>query len=65
MKTKLILLKRNYPTEYEVHVNEISQTNNLILTTKDKDYAERLVNRFNNKKEKLWILPSKLPLSNH
>lgn len=45
---KLVLLKRNRPTEYEVHRGEIRQTHNLILTTQDKQFAEDLVNGYNN-----------------
>lgn len=45
---KLILLVRKYPTEYEIHRGEINQTKNLILTTKDKEFAERLVNGYND-----------------
>ena len=45
---KLILLVRKYPTEYEIHRGEINQTKNLILTTKDEEFAERLVNGYND-----------------
>ncbi|MEK6829057.1 MAG: hypothetical protein AABY15_02940 [Nanoarchaeota archaeon] len=45
---KLILLKRKNPVEYEVHKDEISQTKNLLLTTKDFDFAKRLVDGYNN-----------------
>lgn len=45
---KLILLKRNNPVEYEIHRGEIRQASNLLLTTKDKAFAERLVNSFND-----------------
>lgn len=45
---KLILLKRNRPLEYEIHIGEINQAKNLLLTVKDGDFAERLVNGFNN-----------------
>jgi len=44
---KLILLKRINPTEYEIHRGEIKQKANLILTTTDKEFAERLVNGYN------------------
>jgi hypothetical protein len=44
---KLILLKRINPTEYEIHRGEIRQKRNLILTTTDKEFAERLVNGYN------------------
>lgn len=44
---KLILLVRKYPLEYEIHRGEINQTKNLILTTKDKDFAEKLVKEYN------------------
>jgi len=45
---KLILLKRINPEEYEIHRGEIRQTRNIIMTTKDKDLAENIVNRYNN-----------------
>lgn len=44
---KLVLLKRKFPEEYEIHRGKIDQTKNLILTTKDKEFAERLVNSYN------------------
>ncbi len=44
----LILLERKYPTVYEIHKGKIQQANNLILTTKDKEFAERLVNGYNH-----------------
>ena len=44
---KLILLKRLHPVVYEVHKNEINQTRNLILTTSDKELAEKIVDSFN------------------
>ncbi len=44
---KLILLKRIRPEEYEVHKDEISQAHNLLITTKDKEFAERMVDGFN------------------
>ena len=44
---KLILLNRINPTEYEIHRGEINLTRNLILTTKDKELAERIVNSYN------------------
>jgi hypothetical protein len=45
---KLILLKRNRPVEYEIHRGEINQTHNLILTTQDKQFAEDLIEGYNN-----------------
>lgn len=48
---KLILLKRNRPVEYEIHRGEIKQTQNFILTTKDKTFAEDIVNGYNNLQE--------------
>lgn len=47
MPDKLVLLKRKSPEEYEVHRGKIEQTKNLILTTRDKEFAERLVNSYN------------------
>lgn len=44
----LILLERKYPTLYEIHRGKIQQSKNLILTTKDKEFAERLVDGYNN-----------------
>lgn len=44
----LILLKRESPLIYEVHRGEIRREKNIILTTKDKDFAERLVNGYNH-----------------
>jgi hypothetical protein len=44
----LILLERKYPTIYEIHRFEIKRANNLILSTHDKEFAERLVNAYNN-----------------
>jgi hypothetical protein len=44
---KLILLSRVRPVVHEVHLGSISQANNLILTTEDKAFAERLVKGFN------------------
>lgn len=48
IEDKLILLKRINPTEYEVHRNEIDRTKNLLFTTTDEDFANRIVNRFNS-----------------
>ncbi len=48
MKTKLILLKRIRPEVYEIHVNKIEQSKNLILSTKNKEFAEQMVVSFNN-----------------
>lgn len=44
----LILLERKNPTIYEIHRGKIQQTKNLILTTKDKEFAEQLVNGYNS-----------------
>lgn len=49
---KLILLVRKYPLKYEIHRGEINQTKNLILTTKDKEFAEQLVSGYNNQQNK-------------
>ena len=49
MEDKLILLKRINPIEYEIHKGEIRRAENLILTTKDKDLATKLVNCYNQK----------------
>jgi len=46
---KLILLERKDPIQYEIHRNEINQTQNLVLSTKDKAFAEKLVNTYNGK----------------
>lgn len=50
MSDKLILLERKFPTMYEIHRGQISQLKNLVLTTSDKDFAEKLVNSYNNHK---------------
>ncbi len=47
-KDYLILLERKFPTKYEIHRRCIEQTKNLILTTDDKEFAERLVNGYNH-----------------
>jgi hypothetical protein len=44
---KLVLLSRARPVEHEIHLGSVSQSNNLLLTTKDKAFAERLVKGFN------------------
>jgi hypothetical protein len=46
-KDILILLKRKYPTEYEIHRGEIVQGRNLVLTTTDLEFAEKLVKNYN------------------
>jgi len=51
MEDKLILLKRINPTEYEIHRYVIDRTRNLILTTTDKKFAEKLVKSYNKPKE--------------
>ena len=43
----LILLERKFPTVYEIHRIEIRRAENLLLTTTDKEFAERLVNAYN------------------
>lgn len=43
----LILLERKFPTVYEIHRKEIRRAENLILTTTDKEFAERLVDAYN------------------
>lgn len=50
MEEKLILLENNVKGEivYEVHRNEIHREKNIILTTKDKEFAQRLVDGYNN-----------------
>lgn len=47
MEDKLILLKRQFPTEYEIHRYEINQARNLVLTTTDLEFAQRLVDSYN------------------
>ena len=47
-KDSLVLLKRKFPTEYEIHMGHVEQTKNLLLTTRDKEFAERLVNGYNH-----------------
>jgi hypothetical protein len=44
---KLVLLKRKSPEEYEIHRGKIEQAKNLILTTRDKEFAEKIVNSYN------------------
>lgn len=44
----LILLERNFPKIYEIHRKEIRRAENLVLTTTDKEFAERLVNAYNH-----------------
>jgi hypothetical protein len=44
----LILLERKHPTTYEIHRKEIKRAENLVLTTTDKEFAERLVNAYNH-----------------
>jgi len=44
----LILLKRKFPTVYEIHRKEIRRAENLVLKTTDKEFAERLVNGYNH-----------------
>jgi len=44
----LILLESLNPLLYEVHRGEIRLEKNIVLTTKDKKFAERLVRVYNN-----------------
>lgn len=44
----LILLKRKFPTVYEIHRKEIRRAENLVLTTTDKEFAKRLVDAYNH-----------------
>jgi hypothetical protein len=46
----LVLLLRNFPTIYEIHRYEIRQAKNLIFSTTDKEFAEKIVNSYNNSK---------------
>lgn len=48
MNLKLILLERKRPTVYEVHIGEIRQAKNILFTTTNKEFAEQVVNSFNN-----------------
>lgn len=45
--SKLILLRRSSPLEFEIHKGEINQTKNLILTTTDEQLATDIVDRYN------------------
>lgn len=49
MEDELILLSRINPVEYEIHRGKIERTNNLVFTTKDKDFAVKLVHAYNEK----------------
>jgi hypothetical protein len=51
---KLILLERknknnnrSLPSDFEIHRGEIKQRQNLVLTTRDKEFAEKLVESYN------------------
>lgn len=44
----LVLLERKFPTKYEIHRGCIEQAKNLILTTDNKEFAERLVSGYNH-----------------
>ena len=44
----LILLERKFPTKYEIHRGSIEQTKNLLLTTDDKEFAQRMVGGYNH-----------------
>jgi hypothetical protein len=52
---KLIYLERKgytpHETEAEIHVDEINQTNNLLLTTKDLQLAKDIVRSYNKFKD--------------
>lgn len=66
---KLILLKRINPTEFEIHRGEIRQKANLVFTTTDKEFAERLVAGYNKQqcanesllREAIFLLTLKQP----
>jgi len=66
---KLILLKRINPTEFEIHRGEIRQKANLVFTTTDKEFAERLVDGYNEQqcanesllREAIFLLTLKQP----
>jgi hypothetical protein len=47
MKDRLVLLHRQSPDEWEIHRYEVNQTKNLILTTKDSEFAMNLVDGYN------------------
>lgn len=46
-REKIIVLQRNNPYEYELHLGEINQTWNLILVTTDKERAYRISDGYN------------------
>lgn len=67
MKTKLILLERKRPTVFEVHVGKISQANNLLFSTKDKELADNIVksfNKYDGLKKKLETAKNDLGIQN-
>lgn len=67
MKTKLILLERKRPTVFEVHVGKISQANNLLFSTKDKELADNIVksfNKYDDLKKKLETAKNDLGIQN-
>ena len=47
MKEKLILLKRDNPLVYEIHIGEIVQAKNLLLTVRDESFAKDIVEGYN------------------
>lgn len=47
MEDKLILLVRKHPDEYEIHYGEVNMTRNLIMITKNKGLAEKIVRSYN------------------
>lgn len=46
-ENKLVLLKRINPVEFEIHRGEINMARNLILTTDDEEFANDIVNGYN------------------
>lgn len=50
--SKLILLKREFPLQFEIHVGEINRTKNLLFTTTDEKLANDIVTRYN-----IFVLP--------
>lgn len=47
---KLVFLERRNPVIYEIHCNEINGANNLLLSTTNKLFAEKLVNGYNEER---------------
>lgn len=50
--SKLILLKRLFPLQFEIHMGEINKTKNLLFTTTDEKLANDIVTRYN-----VFVLP--------